>query len=124
MAQDGNRTIQIDALTDDVQLVSAADDAEAERPSSALPPPLPPRRPSEPSRVRALGLLVVAAVLGTVFALALVHYVFPAETPAPDVPAPDVPSPTAAPVRQVQIDEAVVIRSGSGAEATPPATAE
>ncbi|MFO0686671.1 MAG: hypothetical protein U0234_31710 [Sandaracinus sp.] len=110
MAQDGNRTIQIDALTDDVQLVSTGSD-EGEAPtSSAVPPPLPPRPVAGPSRSRALVALVVAAVLGTVFALALVHFVFPSS----GTPAPETPSPTAAPVRQVQIDEAVVIRSGTG----------
>jgi hypothetical protein len=127
---DGNRTIQIDALTD-VQLVDAASESDVEgdaETSSAAPPPLPPKRaaePAGPSRGRAIGLTLVAVVLGTAFALAIVHFVFPTPPPpaATTVTAATVASPPTPPasttVRRVQLDEELVIRAGGGDDSPP-----
>ncbi len=95
---EGNRTIQIDALTD-VQLVAIEHDVEA---VSAAPPPLP-RRPTGPSRARVIGLTALASFTGLALALLAVHFLFPILFPAPP------PAPT---VRRVTLDEELVIRAG------------
>jgi len=86
-----HRTIQIDALTD-VQLI---DDALERAEGHAAPPPLP--RPPRTSRGRAIGLTMLAVVLGVAFALGVVRFLFPAPPPA-----------SVAPVRQIQLDELVI----------------
>ena len=97
---EGNRTIQIDALTD-VQLVPTEHDVES---VSAAPPPLP-RRPTGPSRARVIGLTALASLTGLALALLAVHFVFPILFPAP----PPAAAPT---VRRVTLDEELVIRAG------------
>jgi hypothetical protein len=113
----GNRTIQIDALTD-VELVdhhrpdAAADDDEAPIAGRA-PPPLPRKAPRPPSLARNIGLTVIALATGVVFALGVVHFLFPS---VPTTAATTAP-PTGPEVRHLQLDEELVIRADEPAEA-------
>jgi hypothetical protein len=96
-----NRTIQIDALTD-VQLVEDAIE-RAQAQVSAAPPPLPSRRAPqspEPSQGRKIGLMLIAIVAGLGFAFGVIHFLFPAPTPQPP------------PVRQIRLDDELVIHAG------------
>lgn len=102
---EGNRTIQIDALTD-VQLVPTEHDVES---VSAAPPPLPRRTPA-PSRARVIGLIALASLAGLVLALLAVHFLFPTIFPAP--PPASAPPASAPTVRRVTLDEELVIHAG------------
>lgn len=111
-----NRTIQIDALTD-VELVDSHGDEPEEDPlPSRAPPPLPRKQAASP--MRTVGLTLLAITAGAMFALAVVHFVFPSPPPpvaaaSPTTPAsapePVAPAPRA--MRQLRLDDEFVIRS-------------
>jgi hypothetical protein len=121
----GNRTIQVDALTD-VELIesAAAEAAAAEEGAPAAPPPLPPRtslpaaKPeAKPAGVPWLAIAITVVVTGTLGALGA-HFLVPAAAP-PETPTPPAatPAPTApaapAEVRRVTLEDEVIISAES-----------
>lgn len=113
----GNRTIQIDALTD-VELVDhhAAEDDDGSNAGEAAvvgraPPPLPPKQRSP---LKVAGLTIVAVVTGALCALGIVHFLLPSSAPTTaGTPPSDAPAPA---VRRVQLDDELVIRTAPAEE--------
>lgn len=120
----GNRTIQVDALTD-VELIEnaalreAVSSDESEEGPAAAPPPLPPRSslagapaatPAKKAGVPwiAIGLtVVITGVLGA----AAAHFLVPSAAPAP--PAASPPPPATEVRRVITLDDELVISAES-----------